>query len=178
METGPKIAIIVAVSKNGVIGKEGKIPWMVKSDLKRFASITKGHHILMGRKTYESIGRPLPERINMVLTRKDNNHIPGCLMVHSLKEAVNACAKDDTLFVIGGAELYKEALSYADEIHLTEVDAEISDGDAFFPKWNRTQWKEAIVEPSDNKDGDEYSYVYRLFLRKQFCALENAKSSE
>lgn len=135
------LSIIAAVSKNWVIGKDGKLPWRLPEDLKRFKELTTGHPIIMGRKTYESIGRPLPYRRNIVITRDMNYEAPECLVVHSVEEALDAANPVNEVFCIGGEEIYKEFLPLADKIYLTKINKDF-DGDAFFPVVDWSEWEE------------------------------------
>ena len=135
-----KIAIIAAIAKNRVIGKGGKIPWHLSEDLKRFKKLTTGHTILMGRKTFQSLGRKLPNRRNVVLTSKP---IPGVETYSSIDEALQALADQERIFVIGGGQVYAEMLNRADELYLTMVNQEVK-GDTFFPLYEelvRTRFK-------------------------------------
>jgi dihydrofolate reductase len=128
------LALIAAVARNGVIGKDGALPWHVSEDLKHFKKTTDGHVIIMGRKTHDSIGRPLPKRRNIVVTRQTGARFPGCEAAHSLDEAIAlARTTDDCPFIIGGASLYKEALPLATELHLTTIDEDVA-GDTYFPE--------------------------------------------
>ena len=128
------LALIVAVARNGVIGKDGGLPWHVSEDLKHFKRTTNGHTIIMGRKTHESIGRPLPKRRNIVVTRQAGAVFEGCEAANSLDEAITiARSTDDCPFIIGGASLYEEALPLATELHLTTIDEDV-EGDTFFPE--------------------------------------------
>jgi dihydrofolate reductase len=133
------------MARNGVIGKDGRLPWRVAEDLKRFKALTMGHPIVMGRKTWESIGRPLPGRICVVVTRRRDYAAPGAVVAHSLDEALERCAPHAEVFVIGGAEIYREALPIAQRIYLTEILADY-EGDAFFPPLDRSQWRELSRE--------------------------------
>lgn len=131
-----KISIIVAVAgKKRVIGKKGSLPWYIPEELKRFKEITMGHPIIMGRKTHESIGRVLLGRTNIVITTHPDYQVPGCIIVHSLEEALRQAQGDDECFVIGGGEIYKQALILADKLYLTYIDKEI-EGDVFFPDYS------------------------------------------
>ncbi|MBI4411764.1 MAG: dihydrofolate reductase [Deltaproteobacteria bacterium] len=127
------LSIIVAMSKNGVIGKDNKIPWHLSEDLKRFKKITMGHPIVMGRKTFESIGKPLPGRENIVITHNPKFCADGVRVVHGLDQAMKGYKLDEEIFVIGGAEIYKSALPLADKVYLTRIEKEF-EGDAFFPE--------------------------------------------
>ena len=121
------------------------MPWRIPEDLKRFKALTLGHPVIMGRKTFESIGRPLPGRENIIITRSKNFAAPGCRMAHSLHEALAAVNAAGEVFVIGGAEIYALALPAADRLQLTEIDAEV-EGDAFFPAFDRALWREIAHE--------------------------------
>jgi dihydrofolate reductase len=135
----PRLSLIVAMARNRVIGRDGKLPWHLSADLKRFKALTMGHHIIMGRKTWESIGRPLPGRTSIVITRDPAYAAPGAHAVDSLSSALKMARHDPEVFVIGGGEIYREALPLADRIYLTEVDAEFS-GDTFFPALSPGKW--------------------------------------
>ncbi|MBI3585830.1 MAG: dihydrofolate reductase [Ignavibacteriales bacterium] len=126
-----KLIIIAAISRNRVIGKDGKLPWHISEDLKRFKQLTTGHTIFMGRKTYESLGKPLPNRRNIVLSSKE---ISGVETYHSLADALTALEREEKIFVIGGGELFAQLLDQADALHLTLVDQEV-EGDTFFPPY-------------------------------------------
>lgn len=133
------------MAKNRVIGADNRIPWHVPGEQKLFKHITMGHHIVMGRKTYESIGRLLPGRTSVIVTRQRDYVVPGAIVAHSLHDAINAAARDDEIFVIGGAELFREALPLADRIHLSIVDAE-PDGDVLMPAIEMEQWRQISTE--------------------------------
>lgn len=157
--TKPRISIIVAHSRNMAIGKANSLVWRLPDDLKRFKKLTTGHPIIMGRKTYQSIGRALPDRTNIVVTRDKNLEIPGCIVVHSLVEAIEKAKKIDReeIFVIGGAEIYKEALPLADMLHVTKVDMDV-EGDAFFPEYLNLFTKKVLEELGEH-EGLKYSYL-------------------
>ena len=135
------ISIIVAVAENSVIGKDNQLLWRLSEDLKLFKKRTTGHAIIMGRKTFDSIGKPLPGRTTVVVTRNKSLQIEGCIIAHSLNEAIAACAGDDEIFVVGGAELYAQALPLANTLYLTEIQQDII-GDAHFPAFNTKYWQE------------------------------------
>jgi dihydrofolate reductase len=136
-----RISILVAVARNGVIGNKGKLPWHLPADLKHFKKLTMGHHIIMGRKTYESIDRLLPGRTTVIVTRQPDYKVSGSIIAHSLDEAIAACKGDNEVFVIGGEEIFRQALPLADRIYATEIHADF-EGDVFFPQWNRNEWRE------------------------------------
>jgi dihydrofolate reductase len=152
----PLVSLIVAMAQNGVIGRANALPWeRLPEDLKRFRAFTLGKPVLMGRKTFESIGRPLPARANLVLTRDRAWSAPGVIVVHSVEEALAQAADSHELVVIGGAEIYRLVLPFARRIYLTHVHADVP-GDTFFPDFDPTQWDdvECRMHPAD----DEHAY--------------------
>jgi dihydrofolate reductase len=156
MSAGPPlISLIVAMAQNGVIGRDNSLPWRLPEDLKRFRAFTLGKPILMGRKTFESLGRPLPGRTNLVLTRARSWSADGVIVVHSVEEALMQAASSDELVVIGGAEIYRLVLPVARRIYLTHVHADVP-GDITFPEFDSTQW--ADVECSSQPADDEHAY--------------------
>lgn len=148
-----KLVIIAALARDGTIGDGGKIPWHIPGDLKRFKRLTLGHPVIMGRKTWESIGRPLPGRRNLVLTRRAQ--IAGAECFPDLDAALATCG-DETVFIIGGAEIYRLALPRADELYLTQVPLEVT-GDTKFPAYDRNEW----VEISRETWPDHEFVIYR-----------------
>lgn len=153
-----KVSLIVAVARNGVIGIDNRLPWHLPDDLKRFRALTMGHHILMGRKTYESLGRLLPGRTTVIVSRNPDYRVEGAVCATSLAEAIAACGDDDEVFVIGGAGLYEEALQLADRLYLTEIDAEF-EGDARFPGFDRAAWTLSASESHLSEAGWEYRFL-------------------
>lgn len=141
----PKISILVAMAKNRVIGINNTLPWRCPEDLKHFKALTMGHHILMGRKTYESIGKPLPGRTTVIITRKAHLKAEGCLVAHSLEEAISLCDNDHEIFIVGGTDIYTQALPLADKLYLTEIQKDVT-GDAEFPDFNLSEWQEISRE--------------------------------
>ncbi len=156
--------IIVAMTNNFVIGKDGDMPWNLPADLAHFKKLTTGHAIVMGRRTWESIGRPLPNRLNVVLTRQTSYDANGAVVVHSLDEAEHV-AGEQRVFVIGGGELYALALEGATSLHVTRIDATV-DGDTFFPNFDETNWlcENKIIRPADDKN--QYSLVFETWTKK------------
>lgn len=152
------LSVIAAVARNGIIGRDNGLPWHLPEDLKRFKALTMGHHIIMGRKTYESLGRLLPGRTTVIVTRNPAYAVPGALVAGSLEQAVAMCGNDPEVFVIGGAELYRESLLLAQRLYLTEIDQDF-DGDARFPDWPRANWCEIEREAHVSANGLPYSYV-------------------
>lgn len=155
------ISLIVAMDKNRVIGVENKLPWHLPSDLKRFKALTLGHHVIMGRKTFESIGKPLPGRTNVIVTRQQNYQAQGCKVVHSLDAAIMGSRGDGEAFIIGGAELYLQALPYADKLYITEIDLKVPKGDAYFPPLDLKKWKmiEKIEHKADASNPIAFAYL-------------------
>jgi dihydrofolate reductase len=141
-----RVSLVAALAKNRVIGARNALPWRLPEDLRHFKTLTMGHPVIMGRKTFESIGRPLPGRSNIVVTRAPEFAAPGCIIVNSPAAALAACSGDDEAFVIGGAELYRALLERADVMHLTEIDR-VFEGDAWFPEFDRQQWQEISRQP-------------------------------
>lgn len=155
----PRISIISALASNRVIGIGNTLPWRLPEDLKRFKALTMGHHIIMGRKTYESIGKPLPGRTTVIITRGNYPATEGVKIAHSLNEAMAVCAGDEEIFFVGGAEIYTQALPLADRLYLTEIQSEV-DGDAWFPEFDRAGWRELARDiRRDEVNGLEYHFV-------------------
>lgn len=150
------LSIIVAVAQNGVIGDKNSLLWHISEDLKYFKSLTSGHPVLMGRKTYESIGRPLPNRTNVVISRQEIE-IPGCRVVHSFEEAIGLFSADEELFVIGGAQIYAEALPHAGRLYLTRIFHDY-EGDTRFPSWSEDEWR--LVSSDSFPRGKEYPWPF------------------
>jgi dihydrofolate reductase len=155
---GP-LELVVAVAENGVIGRGNQLPWRLSADLKHFKALTLGKPVLMGRKTYESIGKALPGRLNIVLSRSPEFAPGDCVVVKTLDDA-RAAAGDATLMVIGGAEIYRQTLSVASRIHLTLVHAQIKDGDTVFTGWRDPQWRESSSERHQADDKNDYAYSF------------------
>ena len=151
------LSLIVAHAKNNVIGINNTLPWHLPEDLKRFRALTMGHHIIMGRKTYESLGRLLPGRTTIIVTRNKNYKVEGALIAHSLQAALLLAAGDAEPFIIGGAELYVEGLKHASKLYITEVQADFA-GDAFFPNVSNV-WQETGRESHISEHGLAYDYV-------------------
>ncbi len=161
----PRVSLIVAMAKNRVIGIDNTLPWRLPADLKHFKTLTMGHHIVMGRKTYESIGKPLPGRTSVVVTRNPEYAAPGVIVASSLQAAISACGDDDEIFVIGGAELYQQAIALADRIYLTEIDADIS-GDAYFPEFKLDEWLELSRDKHSQLEPQPLQFDFVVYHRK------------
>jgi dihydrofolate reductase len=163
------VELVVAVSENDVIGRANQLPWRLSADLRHFKNLTMGHHILMGRKTYDSIGKALPGRTNWVLSRSSDFAPADCRVVRSLQESQSAVASDGPLMVIGGAEIYRLCLPQALRIHLTLVHTQITDGDTFFGAWHDAEWAESSRERHEADEKNAYAY--------SFLTLDRASSS-
>lgn len=160
------VSAIVATAHNNVIGKDNQIPWYLPADLKYFKRTTLDHHVIMGRNSYHSIGRPLPKRTNIVITRDPFFTAEGVLTAHSLEEALGMAYDhgETEAFVIGGGAIYRESQHLWDKIYLTEVDLEV-DGDVFFPAINLLEWKETWREAHAPDEKNEWAYVFRILER-------------
>ncbi|NNJ94224.1 MAG: type 3 dihydrofolate reductase [Halobacteria archaeon] len=154
-----KISIIVAMADNRVIGHDNHLPWHLPADLKHFKATTMGKPIIMGRKTWESIGRPLPGRTNIVVTRDARYTADGCVVVHSVDAALQACSADEEVMVIGGAEFYRQVLPHASTLYLTLVHDRF-DGDAFFPELDACEWREVDREDFDADADNPHAYSF------------------
>ncbi len=160
-----KLTMIVAASENDVIGVDGDLPWRLSSDLKRFKKLTMGHHIIMGRKTYESIGRLLPGRTTVIVTRQKSFDAPGAKVVHSIESALEACGDDANPFVIGGAAIYGLATPLVDEIQLTRVHVEVQ-GDTYLPQIDWEQWESVSCERFKPDGKNDFAYSFEVHQRR------------
>ena len=161
------ISMIAAVSANRVIGKSNDLPWNLPDDMKYFMQTTKTHHVIMGRKNYQSIPekfRPLPNRVNIVITRQETFEAPGCIVMHSIADALAYAEKsgEKETFIIGGAEIYREGLPYANRLYITEIKSSI-EGDTYFPEFNRQQWREQSRIPHGRDDRHAYSFDFVVY---------------
>lgn len=153
-----RIYLIAAVAKNGVIGAQGKLPWHLPEDLKHFKNLTLGHPVIMGRRTWESLGKPLPGRENIVVSRKRGFEAPEASVAASLEAAIALCTGEAVAFVIGGAEIYAAALPLADGLALTEIHQEY-EGDTRFPDWDRKAWRATQKETHASDKGVRFDFV-------------------
>src|SRR5688572_15736071 len=160
----PRLSLIVAMAKNRVIGANGAIPWRLPNELQLFKRITMGHHIIMGRKTWESINRLLPGRTTVIVTRQKDYGVPGAIVVNSLQAAISACGDDTEIFVIGGADLFRNALPIANRIYLTTVDAEPA-GDTRMPEFDLNAWREISTESFAADEKHAYAYRFSVLER-------------
>lgn len=151
------LSMIVAAAENNAIGKDNKLLWHLPDDLKHFKNTTKGHHIIMGRKTFESNGRPLPKRTNIIITKNKDFTADGCLIVHSMDEALEIAKNDNEPFIIGGETIYRQAMPLAERIYLTRVHTEI-EGDTFFPEIDENEWEEKSREYHEKDEKHPYPF--------------------
>jgi len=163
----PRLSLIVAMAKNRVIGADGRIPWHLPNELQLFKSVTMDHHIIMGRKTHESIKRLLPGRTTVIVTRQRDYAVPGAKIAHSLEQAIALCGADSEIFVIGGGELYRAAMPLADRIYLTVVDAEPA-GDTQMPAFDPAQWQ--ISDTKQFHRDERHAHDYRFEVHDRVAA--------
>ena len=159
------ISIIVALAKNLTIGVNNTLPWRCPEDLKRFKALTMGHHMIMGRKTFDSIGRALPGRTTIVVTRDENLSIEGCLIAHSLADALSLCSGDQEIFIVGGAQIYRQAMDLADTLHVTEIQKDV-EGDAHFPMMEPGIWQEISRDVHQQSAPEPLEYHFVTYKRK------------
>jgi len=159
------LSLIAAVSKNNTIGNDNKLIWHLPADLAHFKKITSGHSIIMGRKTYESIGRPLPNRRNIIVTRQQFFSAEGCEIMGSLQEAVDACLNEEEVFIIGGGDIYAQVLHAADKIYLTRIYKDF-EGDAKFPELNFSEWKLMKYTRHHADEKNSYEYSFSEYIRQ------------
>ena len=158
------IVMIAAVAENNALGKNNELVWHLPNDFKRFKSLTTGHHIIMGRKTFESFPKPLPNRTHVVITRNKNYTPEGCIVVDSIEKAIAICPENETNYIIGGGEIYNLGLPLADQLEITKVHHSF-DADAFFPEINADNWKEIQSEFNPIDDKHQYAYTYQTFVK-------------
>lgn len=157
--------MIAAVAENNALGKDNELVWHLPNDFKRFKALTSGHHIIMGRKTFESFPKPLPNRKHIIITRQKKYQAEGCIIVESIEEAINICPKDENSFIIGGGEIYTLGLPYTDKIEITRVH-ESFEADTYFPEINNKEWKIVSSEFNKKDEKHKYDYTYQTFIRK------------
>tara|TARA_B100001765_G_scaffold191474_1_gene138784 strand:- start:130 stop:615 length:486 start_codon:yes stop_codon:yes gene_type:complete len=160
-----QLSIIVAMDRNRVIGRGGALPWHISSDLKNFKKITMGKPILMGRKTHDSIGKPLPGRENIILTNNKKYSAEGCTVKNTLDEVYSYCEEQLEVVVMGGAILYSQTLDKAEKLYITEVNASVN-GDTFFPEYKSSQWREISRESFNADENNEFDYSFTVLERK------------
>jgi dihydrofolate reductase len=163
------ISHIAAMARNRVIGRNNDLPWKLPDDMKFFMNTTKGHHVIMGRKNYDSLHdkyKPLPNRTNIVVTRQKNFNAPGCVVVNSIDDAIAIARKNNEseAFIIGGAEIYKLSFPVANRIYLTEIHAEVQ-GDTYYPEFNKREWKEVSRQPHDADERHAFPFDFVIYER-------------
>jgi dihydrofolate reductase len=159
------ITIVAAAAENNALGKDNDLIWRLPDDFKRFKALTSYHHIIMGRKTFESFPKPLPNRKHVVVTRQENYQNEAIEVVHSLEEAIQFSSTEDQIFIIGGGEIYKQALPFANKIELTRVHGEF-EADAFFPEIDEEKWDLVNSEFHDKDEKHKYSFSYLTYTKK------------
>lgn len=157
------ITLIAAAGENNELGKDNNLLWHLPDDFKRFKALTSGHYIIMGRKTFESFPKPLPNRTHIVITRNKNYNLPeGCFIADSIKKAIEICPKNETIFIIGGGEIYNQSIAIADCIELTRVHHTF-DADAFFPEIDSKKWKLVSSEFHDKDEKHKFSFTFETY---------------
>lgn len=159
------IILIAAAAQNNALGKNNDLLWHLPDDFKRFKALTTGHHIIMGRKTFESFPKPLPNRTHIIITRQKNYHPEGCLIADNLEKALDMVPKNQDVFIIGGGEIYKQSIDLADKIELTRVH-ENFDADTFFPEIDATKWQLQTEEFHPKDDRHAYDFTFQTFIKK------------
>jgi dihydrofolate reductase len=158
------LSLIVALDLRNGIGKDNKLLWHLPADLRYFKRMTSGHTVIMGRKTYASIGKALPDRRNLVVSRQENFKAPGCEVFQDLFDAIRACKNENEVFIIGGAEIYRQAIQVADRLYLTRVKGEF-DADTFFPELKPGHWKLLHLENHKADEKNAYDYSFSVYQR-------------
>jgi dihydrofolate reductase len=158
------ITLIAAASENNALGKDNQLVWHLPNDFKRFKEITSGHYIIMGRKTFESFPKPLPNRTHVIITRQKEYHAEGCIVVNSIEKAIEIAPKTEDVFIIGGAEIYKQSIDFADKIELTRVHANF-EADAFFPEINLNNWKLIFEEKHTQDEKHNFDFTFQTFVK-------------
>ena len=160
------VSAIVATAKNNVIGKDNDIPWYLPADLKYFKKTTLNHHIIMGRKTYQSIGKPLPKRTNIILTRDPYFIISNCIVVHSIEDGLEIALDNgaEEVFIIGGGSIYEQSMPYVDKVYLTEVDLDVK-GTVYFPALDPKEWTLLSEEQHEADEKNKHSYTFKVLER-------------
>lgn len=159
------IILIAAVAENNALGKNNDLLWHLPKDFKHFKDITTGHHIIMGRKTFESFPKPLPNRTHVIITRQKNYHYDGCIVVENIEKALAVCPKNETIYIIGGGEIYKQSIAIADQLEITRVHHSF-EADVYFPEIDLNIWelKTAVFHPKDEKH--LYDFSFQTYIKK------------
>lgn len=158
------ITLIAAAAENNALGKDNQLVWHLPDDFKRFKQITSGHYIIMGRKTFESFPKPLPNRTHVIITRQKNYTVDDCIVVNSIEEAIKVCPKDEEVFIIGGADIYNQSIDFAEKIELTRVHANF-EADAFFPEINLNNWKLTFEEKHTQDEKHNFDFTFQTFVK-------------
>lgn len=159
-----KVSLIVAMDNNRVIGNENDIPWRIPKDWEYVKKTTKGHPIILGRKNLESIGKSLPERRNVILTRDSDFHFDGCEIAHSIEDVFGLCETEEEIFIFGGEQIYNMFLPYVEKMYITKIHHEF-EGDTIFPEVNFDEWKEISIEKGIKNDKNPYNYYFHVYER-------------
>lgn len=159
------ITVIAAVSENNALGKENQLLWHLPDDFKRFKTLTSGHYIIMGRKTFESFPKPLPNRTHVIISRQANYHPEGCIVVNSLEQAIETCPKTEEVFIIGGGEIYRQSIAVADKLDLTKVHATF-EADTYFPEVDLSEWQLVFEEYHPKDERHDFAFTFQTYLRK------------
>ena len=165
----PRLSILVAMARNRVIGQNNTLPWHLPADLRHFKSLTMGKTIVMGRKTYQSIGRPLPGRANIIITRQTSYEVPGAVVVNSIEDALKVCREtsvhDSEIFIIGGEKLFRQTIKICQRMYITEIQRDF-EGDTFFPEFNPNDWEETQRDKHFSDDDNRMEYHFVILDRK------------
>ena len=157
--------MIAAVAENNALGKDNELVWHLPNDFKRFKALTSGHHIIMGRKTFESFPKPLPNRTHIIITRQKQYQAEGCVIVNNFEKALAACPKDEDIYIIGGAEIYNLGLPYADKLEITRIEGNFK-ADAYFPEINPKEWEVKVSLFNGKDEKHLYNYTFQTLHRK------------
>ena len=159
------IILIAAAAENNALGKDNELLWHLPEDFKRFKQTTSGHYIIMGRKTFKSFPKPLPNRTHVIITRQKNYLAEGCIVVNSLEDAISISPKNEDVFIIGGAEIYSQSIETADKIELTRVHCEF-EADAFFPEFNASEWNLVFSEKHTKDEKHKFDFTFETYVKK------------
>lgn len=159
------ITLIAAAAENNALGKDNDLLWHLPNDFKRFKEITSGHHIIMGRKTFDSFPKPLPNRTHIIITRQKEYLVENCIVVHSLEDAIAIAPQNEEVFIIGGAQIYEQSIPLADKIDLTRVHISL-DADAFFPEFDTSEWNLVFSEKHFKDEKHQYDFTFETYLKK------------
>lgn len=159
------LTLIAAAAENNALGKDNDLVWHLPDDFKRFKQITSGHYIIMGRKTFESFPKPLPNRTHVIISRQKDYTAEGCIVVNSLDDAIAACPQDEEVFIIGGGEIYRQSIERADKIELTRVHTSV-EADAFFPEIDSNEWELVNEDYHPKDDRHKFDFTYKTYIKR------------